>query len=114
MEKDKRSLVTKSVSAVSMVALFLLSALSLAYAEKEEVTPYGDYCKEFSAYGICRQTLPPDEALTALTRYYRDKGCRVVLVNQRGRFIVAEIYRHYRQVDKVVFDRKTGRLRSIY
>lgn len=98
----------------SFVAVALVAMISVARAERREVTPYGDYCKEYSVYGICREALPPDEAASALNKYYREKGCRVFIVHQRGRFIVAEIYRKRRQVDKVIFDRKTGRLRSIY
>jgi hypothetical protein len=97
-----------------LAALLLLPMLSVAYAENRAVTPYGDYCKEYSVYGVCRRVIPPDEAVSALHNYYRAKGCRVLILLQRGRFIVAEIYRRHRQVDKVIFDRKTGRLRSIY
>jgi hypothetical protein len=98
---------------ISLAALLLLPMISVAHAENKSVTPYGDYCKEYSVYGICRRVIPPDEAVSALHRYYRDKGCRVLIVLQRGRFIVADIYRRHQQVDKIIFDRKTGRLRSI-
>lgn len=99
---------------ISLAALLLLPMMSVAYADNKSVTPYGDYCKEYSVYGICRRVIPLDEAVSALHKYYRAKGCRVLIVLQRGRFIVAEVYRRHRQVDKVIFDRKTGRLRSIY
>ena len=99
---------------ISLAALLLLPMMSVAYAENRNVTPYGDYCKEYSVYGICRRVIPPDKAIAALHKYYRQKGCQVLIVLQRGRFIVAEIYRRHRQVDKIIFDRKTGRLRSIY
>jgi hypothetical protein len=98
---------------ISLAALLLLPMVSVAYAENKNVTPYGDYCKEYSVYGICRRVISPDEAVSALRNYYGEKGCRVLIVLQRGRFIVAEIYRRHQQVDKIIFDRKTGRLRSI-
>jgi hypothetical protein len=99
----------------ALIAAFLsISLTAVAHAERRHVTPYGDYCKEYSVYGICRDALPPDEALLALAKYYRAKGCRVLIVQHQGRFIVADVYRKQQQVDKIVFDRKTGRLRSIY
>ena len=78
------------------------------------VTPYGDYCKECAIYGTCREVIPLREALIALERYYVEKGYRLGAVYHKGRFIEAEIYKYGRRVDKVLFDRKTGRLRSIY
>ncbi len=97
-----------------LTVLLAISAISAAHAEGKDVTPYGDYCKEYSVYGICRRALPPEQAVMVLRRYYRNKGCRVFVVQQAGRFIVADIYRRRRQVDKVIFDMNTGRLRSVY
>lgn len=99
---------------LSLAALLLIPMISVAHAERKNVTPYGDYCKDYSVYGICRDALLPDEALSALNKYYRGKGCKVLIVHHRGRFIMAEIYRNRRQVDKVIFDKNTGRLRSVY
>jgi hypothetical protein len=50
----------------------------------------------------------------ALNRYYSERGYRVGTIYHKGRFIEAEIFKHNRRVDVVLFDRKTGRLRSIY
>jgi hypothetical protein len=82
--------------------------------ENNNVTPYGDYCRECTLYGICKEVIAPEDAVMVLDRYYRHKGYRLGTIYHRGRFIEAEIYKNKRQVDKVVFDRKTGRLRSIY
>jgi hypothetical protein len=88
--------------------------LATIYAEERGITPYGDYCGVCTHYGTCKELLPPTEALRALKKYYKDKGYSVGRVYQKGRFIEAEIYKDDKQVDKVLFDRKTGRLRSIY
>ena len=95
-----------------MTALFLSAGLS-AYAGDSTVTPYGDYCNYCNTYGTCKDTIPLAEALAALDTYYRERGYQVGRVWHKGRFIEAEIYRDNRLVDKVLFDRKTGRLRSI-
>jgi hypothetical protein len=95
-----------------ITVLFLSMGLS-AFAGDGMVTPYGDYCKKCTTYGTCKDPLPPGEAIAALEQYYREKGLTVGKVQHRGRFIKAEIYEGNRLVDKVLFDRKTGRIRSI-
>ena len=97
---------------IFITALLLLIA-GTANAGNNRVTPYGDYCKECTTYGTCKSIIPIKKAVTAIGLYYRDKGCQVGRVRHKGRFIEAEIYRDNRLVDKVLFDRKSGRLRSI-
>jgi hypothetical protein len=95
-----------------LTALFISICFS-AYAGEDTVTPYGDYCKECTIYGTCKAPLHPKEAIAAIEQYYRDKGYTVGKVQHKGRFIEAEIYEGNRLVDKVLFDRKSGRIRSI-
>lgn len=96
------------------ITALLLSSGFPAHAWEDTVTPYGDYCKECTNYGTCKNPLPPKEAIVAIETYYRHKGYAVGKVQHKGRFIEAEIYEGNRLVDKVLFDRKTGRIRSIY
>jgi hypothetical protein len=95
-----------------MTALFLSISIS-AFAGDNAVTPYGDSCKGCTTYGTCKDPVSPKEAMVAIGAYYRDKGYTVGTIEHRGRFIEAEIYEGNRLVDKVLFDRKTGRIRSI-
>ena len=95
-----------------MTSLFISIALS-SYAGDGAVTPYGDYCNYCTTYGTCKDTIPLKEAMAALETYYRVKGYQVGRVWHKGRFIEAEIYQDDILVDKVLFDRKTGRIRSI-
>lgn len=99
---------------ITVVLLALLVSAGASQAFPEYVTPYGDYCREYNHYGSCREAIPPQEAMKAIDRYYRDKGYRIRSFTPRGRFIEVDVYKDYRQVDKVIFDRKTGRLRSVY
>jgi hypothetical protein len=96
------------------LTFFFFLSIVKGYAAEIAVTPYGDYCKECATYGTSREVIPPKEAITALERYYTEKGYRIGVVYHRGRFIEVEIFKDDRRVDKVLFDRKTGRLRSIY
>jgi len=93
--------------------IFLLLLVGFAYADEGMITPYGDNCKKCTIYGTCKAPIPAGKALNAIEQYYRDKGYSVKKVQHKGRFIQAEIYNGHRLVDKVLFDRKTGRIRSI-
>lgn len=76
-------------------------------------TPYGDYCPSCSNYGFCKKELKPHEAVRAIKSHFEERGLAVVIVEGRGRFIRADITKGGKIVDRVVFDRKTGRLRPI-
>ncbi len=92
----------------------LLTAFGIAYAGDNRVTPYGDYCKWCGTYGTCRTAMTPEEADKAIEEYYQQKGYRVGGSYHKGRFIEVYIFKDDILVDKVLFDRKTGRLRSLY
>lgn len=101
---------------VRLLLLFFLIVLPMisVHAEEDRITPYGDYCKECGFYGTCEKIMSPDDAAQALIRYYKEKGYSVGMIYHKGRFLRADIYKGNEQVDKVLFDRKTGRIRSIY
>ena len=107
--KAKR-IITRSAVAAS----FLLSAVSFASGGEGPVTPYGAYCKDCAVYGSCKEAIPPGEAIQSLKKYYEERGYSLGNVAHKGRFIEAEVLQNSRQVDKVLFDRKTGRIRSMY
>ncbi len=93
-----------------MVLLF--SALN-GYAA-EHGMPYGDYPLWNSAYGICSENMNPRDAEVAIEKYFAIKGLRAANMRHKGRFIEADVYRDSQLYDKIIFDRKTGRIRSIY
>jgi hypothetical protein len=57
-----------------------------------------------------------EAAKKAMLNYYHKKGFRVELVRKRGRFIRAKVKEKEKGkvVDVIIFDRRTGRIRSIY
>ena len=81
---------------------------------RRAVTPYGDFCTQCSKYGIGKRPVNIKEAVAALKYYFKTKGLMVKNVKGRGRFLKAEIVRNDKVVDRVLFDRRTGRIRSIY
>jgi hypothetical protein len=111
----------RAASKKKLFSLAFISALSLLFLSNvhadedyDKITPYGDYCKDCKTYGVCKTILSPNKASSALIEHYRNKGYTVGKVRHKGRFIEADIYKDNLHVDKVLFDRKTGRLRSIY
>jgi hypothetical protein len=104
----------KSLAIVSSLIAVLLLPFASAAAGDRPVTPYGGYCRECTNYGTCRAQVSPQEAVHSLKKYYEERGYRIGTINHRGRFVEAEVMLDRKQVDKVIFDRKTGRVRSIY
>ncbi len=102
------------ITRAAVTASLLLSAASFTSAGDRPVTPYGGYCKDCAVYGSCKEAIPPGEAILSLRKYYEERGYTLGTVRHKGRFIEAEVLQNSRQVDRVLFDRKTGRIRSVY
>ncbi len=101
---------------VLLLAIVIFTASSLGvYAEDQRpVTPYGDFCPRCSKYGYCKFNLSIKEAVIALNDYYKKRGFSVRMDKAMGRFIWATILKGNKVVDRIVLDRRTGRIRSIY
>ncbi len=80
----------------------------------EQVTPYGDFCPRCTQYGVCKSLMSHDDSKKALIDYYNKKGFAVEVENKNGRFIRAKIKKINDVVDVIIFDRRSGRIRSIY
>ena len=81
---------------------------------KARVTPYGDFCPRCNSYGARTKQVTHEGALKAIKDYFHAMGLEVRNLRGRGRFLKADIYKDGRLVDRIVFDRKTGRIRSIF
>ncbi len=103
-----------SVSLLLLALLFLPFSYVSAMHHEKPVTPYGDFCPKCSKYGTCNSAMSHEDAKKAVIDYYHKKGYSVELVKKNGRFIRVKIIKEKKVVDVVIFDRKTGRIRSIY
>ncbi|MDP2157774.1 MAG: hypothetical protein Q8K68_08715 [Nitrospirota bacterium] len=114
----KQGVTTRHFTPRLLITLLIICVglLSPTFARAGEgpVTPYGGYCKDCAVYGACKEAIPPHEAIQSLSKYYKERGYRLGNVVHKGRFIEAQVLQNSKQVDKVIFDRKTGRLRSMY
>jgi hypothetical protein len=103
-----------------MTVIFLLS-MSVAglsdihaFDRDHKVTPYGDFCKHVSHYGMHKSVISMKHAKEALLHYYGEKGLHVEIVSKQGRFLKAKIHNGTQTVDTIIFDRHSGRVRSIH
>lgn len=78
------------------------------------VTPYGDFCPRCSKYGMGRIPVRRAEAAEAVRDYFSGKGFKIKDLDRSGRFLRFDVYHGDKLVDKIIFDRRTGRIRSIY
>jgi hypothetical protein len=101
-------------AAFTLSLLFTQSGTVMAGNSTETSTPYGDYCRKYSHYGKNRIVHDYKHAEKALIHYYDKKGLEVKPLNRRGRFIKVNIIKDDKIVDIILFDRYTGRIRSIY
>jgi hypothetical protein len=106
----------KYVTVCIIISALLLTPLAeaLAWRHGRSVTPYGDFCPRCSSYGKCKYTMSHDDAKKAMLDYYNKKGLAVEIEQKRGRFIRAKIKDEDKVVDVIIFDRRTGRIRSIF
>jgi hypothetical protein len=104
-----RSLMSKVIFIVLAVILFA----SGVYAG-DGVTPFGATCPPCDTYGYCRKQLTYIETVQNIEAYYAQKGLKVSIVRQFGRFVEAKIYRDGTVVERIIVDRRTGRIRPIH
>lgn len=102
------------VLVVGLIIFISMVVLIISLFAQETRIPYGDYQECCGAYGVCRDDMSQRDAEIAITRYFSLKGMRVGRIQHRGRFVEAEIYRNSKMMDRIIFDRKTGRMRSVY
>jgi hypothetical protein len=109
----------KKLLLTSTLVLFLSSA---AYADDVRpvrgVTPYGDFCWKCSNYGmkhsVRSRLVSYHDAVSAVKAYFHRRGYAIGRVHGSGRFIKVDVLKGKKIVDCIIFDRRSGRIRSIY
>ena len=108
-----------SIRITILFSLFItmLYMASLSFASTADVYPYGDYKKGTtdSSYGEKRPVTTVEEARKVLTEYFAKKDVRIGEIKEKELFFEAEIRdKSNNPVDKVIIDKRTGRIRSTY
>ena len=102
-----------------MNRLFLLFILLITVAFStyaEGITPYGASCPKCGAYGYSKRPIAHQEVARTVESFYAERGLKVTatVIRHNRRFSRIDIYKEGKLVDRVLLDRKTGRIRSIY
>ncbi len=91
--------------------------LSTPPVHAEDASPYGDYKKGTTegGYGEKRPVATVEEAKKVLSEYFAKKNVRIGEIKEQELFFEAEIRdKNNTLVDKVIVDKRTGRIRSTY
>lgn len=109
-------MITKFILLAALTLNFLFAEPGIVVADdsRENSTPYGDYCRKYSHYGKNRIMHDYKHAEKALMHYYSKKGLKIKPLSRKGRFIKAHVIKKGIVIDIILFDRHTGRVRSIY
>jgi len=97
-----------------LIALFVFTSSLYASETGKAVIPYGDFCTKMNRYGAHAEMMDHQSAVHALHHYFHKKGADVRIVDEGSRFIKAQILEDGKVIDTILFDRRTGRMRSIY
>jgi hypothetical protein len=103
-----------------VLLIFLASAVffqCIPAAQAQDARPYGDFRKAQAEtrYGEKRPVTSIEEAKKKFHEYVADKDLRVEDITEKELFFEADIRdRKNKIVDKVILDKRTGRIRSIF
>lgn len=104
-----------------LLAAALLSGGTAAAHDPEamhEHRPYGGYCRgpRWGWYGAHMPVRTEADARKHLEAFFKDEPVTIGTITQpRGRFFQADILdRNGNVVDRVIIDRRSGRIRSIF
>jgi len=89
----------------------------LPLVHAEDKSPYGDYKKgpADTGYGEKRPVTTIEEAQKVLTGYFSKKNVKIGEIREQELFFEAEIRDGKNNlIDKVIVDKRTGRIRSTY
>ncbi|MGD2081057.1 MAG: hypothetical protein PVJ36_08005 [Nitrospirota bacterium] len=109
------------MTAKEAICAGLVAALCLAFplagGEAGERPPHATYAQaaEGKGYGAKKPVATAKEARRALEEHFEGRDVKVGKIEERELFFEAEILdRRGRLADKVIVDKRTGRIRSIY
>lgn len=85
--------------------------------EHQQHGPYGGYCRgpRWGWYGARTPVHTQDEARKHLEKFFEGQEVEIGPITEGGRFFRADILdKDKNVVDRVIIDRRTGRIRSLY
>lgn len=111
----------RSTDAIRIISTLILAAFitfidvyTIDAANSNKKTPYGDYCKRTNNYGMHKSLLDVKQSVEALKHYYGEKGFTIDIISNDGRFMKVRVKDKNKVLDTIIFDRRSGRVRTIY
>ena len=104
----------------SILLSFFVAAVctfSIPLVHAKDASPYGDYKKGAAdtGYGEKRPVTTVEDARKVLAAYFAKKDVKIGEIREQELFFEAEILdKNDNLVDKVIVDKRTGRIRSTY
>ncbi|MBI4595765.1 MAG: hypothetical protein HY730_05225, partial [Candidatus Tectomicrobia bacterium] len=90
----------------------------LIYAMDEaagRVYPYGNYCPMWGRYGARKPVRTVNEARKILQEYFADESVKIDRIDEKRWYFQTEIRdKDDKLIDRLIVDKRTGRIRSIY
>jgi hypothetical protein len=103
--------IVKSLVTLGML-LFSIIAVSGAHGADEK-DPYGG--SREGGYGEKKEVLTPGDAEKMLKQYFAKKNVMIGEIREKELYFEAEVRdKDNKVIDKVIVDKRTGRIRSIY
>lgn len=103
-----------------MIEVFTTPSLSFGqpvHHEQRGRNPHGSYCSGpgWGWYGAKKAVKTSDDARKLLEEYFKSENVTIGDIKERRFFYEAEIKdKDDKVIDKVIVDKRTGRIRSIY
>lgn len=77
--------------------------------------PYGNYCPMWGKYGARKPVRTVDEVRKILQEYFSDESLKIDKIKEKRWYFEAEIKdKTDALIDRLIVDKRTGRIRSIY
>lgn len=113
MKQASEYILLSGIVAVIAVALFIAPAVA-----GDDGSPFGTYKQvaQGTGYGAKKPVTSIKEARSALAEYFKDKDVKIGSIEEKELYFEAEILDKDGKevVDRVIIDKRTGRIRSIY
>ena len=108
----RRATVTAAILVFLTAGLLAAPACSVAGERPFRLSPYGE---AKGGYGEKKAVRSAPEARRIIREYFGGKDVRIGEIREREWHYEAEIRdRHNKLVDRVIVDKRTGRIRSVY
>jgi hypothetical protein len=112
---NKNSIITNFIIIAAITVAISVLLVSNPYLPQAYGTEKVKFSRDFKGYGERRAVTTHEEAVAILREYFSGKDVTIGEVIEKELFFKTEIRgRDGALIDKIIIDKRTGRIRSIY